>query len=56
MKRVLISFFVILFVRQVWAADYDFKSEKLYYKIVDQNTVRLVRNDTYKDFISVIAL
>ena len=29
----------------VWAADYDFTSEKLFYKIVDQNAVQLVGND-----------
>lgn len=55
MKRVLAILFATIIVGQVWAADYDFKSEKLCYKIVDQNTVRLVGNDTYsKEFISVI--
>ena len=55
MKRVLAVLFVTMLAGQAWATkNYDFKSEMLYYKIVDQSTVQLVGSDTYKELVSVI--
>ncbi|MBR5958271.1 MAG: leucine-rich repeat domain-containing protein [Salinivirgaceae bacterium] len=55
MKRVLAVLFATMLVGQAWATkNYDFKSEMLYYKIVDQSTVQLVGSDTYKKLVSVI--
>ena len=54
MKRFFAVLFATVLVGQVWAANYDFKSEDLYYKIVDQSTVQLVGSDTYKKLVRVI--
>lgn len=54
MKKILFLFFATILAGQVWAVNFDFKSGKLYYKIIDQNTVQLVANDTYKELVSVI--
>ena len=54
MKKILFLFFATILAGQVWAVNFDFKSGKLYYKIIDQNTVQLVVNDTYKELVSVI--
>ena len=54
MKKILFLIVSTILALQVLAQGYDIKSKKLYYKIIDQNTVQLVGNNTYKELISVI--
>ena len=54
MKKILFLIVSTILAGQVLAQGYDIKSKKLYYKIIDQNTVQLVGNNTYKELISVI--
>ena len=61
MRKILFLIVATILAGQVWAENYDFNFKKLYYRILDQNTVQMVgcwwERDSvseYKDLVSVV--